>query len=174
MGVFKLGGMTLKSLFSKAPTRKYPYEVRPPFERTRGQIEMGDIKNCIFCGMCQRKCPANAIVVDKQNETWTYEPYKCIACDSCVRACPKQVLNMLQECPPVTTKPTAIVVKKPPLTPEELAEKERKEAEKKAKIEAAKAAKKAKEEAAAKAAAEAAGTADTGETAPDPSEGADA
>lgn len=31
MGVFKLGGLTLKSLFSKRATRKYPYEVREAF-----------------------------------------------------------------------------------------------------------------------------------------------
>ena len=38
MGVFKLAGMTVKSLFSKAPTRKYPYEKREPFERTRAGV----------------------------------------------------------------------------------------------------------------------------------------
>jgi len=145
MGVFKLGGMTLKSLFKKAPTRRYPYEVREPFERTRGQIAMADMKGCILCGLCERKCPAICIKVDKQEETWTYEPYKCIACDSCVRSCPKKVLVMKQDRPPITTAPEPVVFKKPPLTPEELAEKERKEAEKKAKIQAALAAKKAKE-----------------------------
>lgn len=152
MGVFKLAGMTLKSLFSPAPTRKYPYEKREPFERTRGSIAMADIKGCIFCSMCQRKCPANAITVDKANETWTYYPYKCVACNSCVRFCPKHVLETRQEYPPVTTKPEPVVVKRPPLTPEEQAEKERLEAEKKAKVAAALAAKKAKEEAAKKAA----------------------
>lgn len=155
MGVFKLAGMTLKSLVSPAPTRKYPHERREPFERTRGSIAMGNIKGCIFCSMCQRKCPANAITVDKASETWTYYPYKCVACGSCVRSCPKQVLVSCNEHPPVTTKPEPTVVKRPPLTPEELAEKERKEAEKKAKIAAALAAKKAREEAAQKAAEEA-------------------
>ena len=148
MGVFKLGGMTLKSLFKKAPTRKYPYETREPFERSRGSIEMIDIKSCIFCSMCAKKCPADCIEVDKKNETWTHYPYKCIACDACVRACPKSVLASVQVAPPITTKPEPVVVK-PEWTAEEIAEKERKEAEKKAKIEAALAAKKAKEAAAA-------------------------
>ena len=150
MGVFKLGGMTLGSLFKQAPTRKYPYEKREPFERTRGQIDMADMKTCILCSMCQKKCPALAIEVDKANETWTYYPYKCIACDACVRVCPKKVLVNVNERPPITTAPAPVVHTKPPLTPEELAEKERKEAEKKAKIAAAMAAKKAKEEAAKK------------------------
>ena len=145
MGVFKLAGMTLKSLFTKAPTRKYPYETREPFERSRGSVEMLDIKSCIYCGMCVRKCPANSIEVDKANETWTHYPYKCIACDACVAACPKKVIGSVKVAPPVTTKPEPVVVKRPPLTPEEQAEKERKEAEKKAKIEAALKAKQAKE-----------------------------
>ena len=47
MGVFKLAGMTVKSLFSKAPTRKYPYEKREPFERTRAGVMLDDPKGCI-------------------------------------------------------------------------------------------------------------------------------
>lgn len=154
MGVFKLAGMTVKSLFGKAPTRKYPYEKREPFERTRGGVTMGDIKGCIHCSICEKKCPANAIKVDKAAETWTHWPYKCIACDACVRACPKHVIVTEQAHPPVTTKPAPVTFK-PEWTEEELAEKARKEAEKKAKIEAAKKAKAAKA-AAEKAAAEAA------------------
>ena len=153
MGVFKLGGMTMRSLFKKAPTRKYPYEKRELFERSRGQIKMDDMKACILCGTCMRQCPADAIVVDRKAETWKYWPYKCIACDACVRGCPVHVLSSVQERPPVTTDPKPIELKKPPLTPEELAEKKRKEEEKKAKIQAAKEAK-AKREAAKKAAEE--------------------
>ena len=145
MGVFKLGGMTLKSLFKKAPTRRYPYEKREPFERTRGQIDMIDVHNCIFCGMCQRKCPADSIVVDRKESRWEYWPYKCIACDSCVRSCPTNDLKMLQERPPVTTDAKSTIVYE--LTPEEKEEKARLEAEKKAKAAAKAAAAKAVKEA---------------------------
>ena len=103
MGVFKLGGLTLKSLFSKRPTRRYPYEVRETFENARGQIDMIDIHDCIFCGMCQRKCPADSIVVDRDESRWTYWPYKCVACGACVAACPTKDLAMLKERPPITT-----------------------------------------------------------------------
>lgn len=130
MGVFKLGGMTLKSLFRKAPTRRYPYEKREPFERTRGQIDMIDVDNCIFCGSCQRKCPADAIIVDREKSRWEYWPYKCIACDSCVRACPTHDLEMLQERPPITTdnKTTRVLE----LTEEQRQQRARVAAEKKA------------------------------------------
>lgn len=153
MGVFKLGKMTMGSLFKKAPTRKYPSEVREPYPRTRGQIDMIDIHKCIFCGMCQRKCPADCIVVDRKESRWTYSPYKCIACDSCVRACPVKDLESLAERPPIGTDPTVTRVYE--LTEEEKAEKARIAAEKKAKILAAQKAKREKE-AAAKAAREAA------------------
>lgn len=143
MGVFKLGGMTLKSLFKKAPTRKYPYEVREPFARTRAAIDVTDINTCIFCGMCERACPADAIAVDKGASTWTYWPYKCIACDSCVRNCPKDILFMVGERPPVSTSNDLVTVYE--LSEEEKAERERIAAEKKAKALAAKKAKEAKE-----------------------------
>ncbi len=152
MGLFKLAGMTMKGLLTKAPTRKYPYEKREPFERTRGGVAMIDVKSCIMCGICAKKCPANAIVVDKANETWAHWPYKCIACSACVDACPKNDIAVERHYPAVTTDPQPIVCR-PEWTEEELAEKARVAAEKKAKAEAARAAKAAKE--AAKAAAEA-------------------
>ena len=139
MSFFKLGGMTLSGVFKKPKTRKYPKEVREPFERTRGCIDMTDIKTCILCGLCEKGCPALCIEVDKENETWQYWPYKCIACDSCVRACPKNILEMKQLHADVTTQRTSITYKKPPLTAEELAEKKRKEKERAEKIAAAKA-----------------------------------
>ncbi len=130
MGVFKLGGMTLKSLFKKAPTRRYPYEKREPFERTRGQIDMIAVDDCIFCGSCQRKCPADAIIVDRDSSRWEYLPYRCIACDSCVRACPTHDLKMLQDRPPITTDNMTMLVYE--LTEEEREKRARAAAEKKA------------------------------------------
>ena len=143
MGVFKLGGMTLKSLFKKAPTRRYPYEKREDFARARGRIDMIDIHDCIFCGMCERKGPADSIQVDRANSKWTYWPYKCVACDSCVRACPVNDIEMLQDRAPIATDISVPVVYE--LTAEEKAEKKRKEEEKKAKILAAKKAKQERE-----------------------------
>lgn len=148
MGVFKLGGLTLKSLFSKRATRRYPVEKRDEFPRARGQIDMIDIEKCIFCGLCQRKCPADSILVEKNESKWTYWPYKCVACGACVSACPTKDIEMLQERPPITTdNMTARIYE---LTEEQKAEKERIAAEKKA---AALKAAQAKKEAAAKEAA---------------------
>lgn len=144
MGFLKLGGMTLSSLFKKPATRRYPAEKREPFARTRGQIALTDVESCLFCGMCQRQCPADAIVVDRKASKWSYWPYKCIACDSCVRTCPKHIIEMLPQRPAVAT--SATLVHEHVLPADVKAERERAAAEKKAK---ALAAKQAREQAAA-------------------------
>lgn len=142
MGILKLSKMTLGSLFKKPATRIYPHVKREPFARTRGSVDLIDIHDCIFCGMCQRQCPADAIAVDRKASKWEYHPFACIACDSCVRVCPKNDIELLADKPAVATDPHLVV--EYALTAEEIAEKERIAAEKKAKILAAR---KAKQEA---------------------------
>ncbi|WPX09793.1 4Fe-4S binding protein [Anaerocellum danielii] len=79
------------NLFSKPATRLYPKEKRPFFKDTRGSLEI-EIEKCIFCGICQRKCPSNAIVVDRNSRTWQLNQYKCVLCNVCVESCPKKCL----------------------------------------------------------------------------------
>jgi len=90
----KMFGMVknvLNNLFSKPATRLYPKEKRPFFKGTRGSLEI-EIDKCIFCGICQRKCPANAIVVDRNAKMWQLNQYKCVLCNVCVESCPKKCL----------------------------------------------------------------------------------
>ncbi|MDR2109465.1 MAG: 4Fe-4S dicluster domain-containing protein [Coriobacteriales bacterium] len=138
MGSFHLAKMSLKNLFSKPATQLYPIQKPVYFARTKGRV-VNDIKLCILCGTCERKCPAGALKVDKAAETWTINPFSCVQCYSCVRACPKKSLTMLAEYTPAATVKVARVEKKPELTPEERAAKEAAEAEKAAKVAAAKA-----------------------------------
>ena len=56
MGSFKLAKMTMRSLFSKPATVRYPYEKRDIerlFPAMRGHV-VNDVEACIMCGMCQR------------------------------------------------------------------------------------------------------------------------
>jgi len=90
----KMFGMlqnVLNNLFSKPATRLYPKEKRPFFKGTRGSLEI-EIDKCIFCGICQRKCPANAITVDRNAKMWQLNQYKCVLCNVCVESCPKKCL----------------------------------------------------------------------------------
>ena len=83
----------LQKVFRKPVTRRYPFEPRVPFEGARGHIDM-DPDKCIYCGLCQKRCPTNCIVVTRKPNTWTMDPYQCIVCGYCVEVCPKQCIAM--------------------------------------------------------------------------------
>ena len=147
MGSFKLGKMTLRSLFNKPETVMYPAETRFAPEGLRGHIT-NDMSKCILCSICEKRCPCGAIKVDKPNETWTIDYFRCVQCNTCVDECPKNSISML----PTFTSPAETkgltVLHKPELTEEEKAELAAKAAAKAARIKAAQAAKAAREAAA--------------------------
>ena len=143
MGSFKLGGMTLRSLFSKPETILYPVVQKPSPAGLKGHIE-NDMAVCILCGICVKTCPAGALTVDKQAGTWAIDRFRCVQCAACTRACPKACLAMEPTYRKPATAMAADVFSKPEPTAEELAEKE---AAKAAKLEAALKAKAEKEQA---------------------------
>ncbi|MGB9635894.1 MAG: 4Fe-4S binding protein [Thermoplasmata archaeon] len=89
--------LILRNLFSKPVTRKYPFEKREPFPTARGRVSFTRMNDCVFCGICMRNCPANAIKVDKATRTNTLEPFKCIQCAMCAELCPKKVIDVLPD-----------------------------------------------------------------------------
>ena len=91
MASLKIGNMIMRSLFKKPATLMYPIRPRIWAERTRGRIEI-DIDNCIFCGICSRKCPTDAITVVKADKSWAISRMGCIQCSCCVDVCPKSCL----------------------------------------------------------------------------------
>ncbi len=93
MGMFHLGGMTLGSLFKKPETVCYPFEKKEAPAGLKGHI-VNDMETCIFCGICQKRCPCSAITVDRASKTWEIDPFHCITCFVCVHECPKNSLSM--------------------------------------------------------------------------------
>ena len=91
--MFDMIGNILKNLTSRPATRKYPFEKRENFKGTRGKIESCSIDECIFCGICSRKCPSDAIVVSKAERSWELDPFKCIICGVCAEVCPKKCIH---------------------------------------------------------------------------------
>jgi NADH-quinone oxidoreductase subunit I len=78
---------------SKPATRLYPFEKREPPPGARGHL-VNDPAACVYCGLCQRRCPAMALRVERKPKTWTLDRYRCILCGYCVEICPKQSLSM--------------------------------------------------------------------------------
>ena len=101
MGSFKLGGMTLSSLFKKPETLLYPVQTKEPPVGLKGHIAV-DESTCILCGLCAKTCPTGAIEVSRPDRVWSINRFRCVQCGSCTRACPKSSLRM----DPTYTPPT--------------------------------------------------------------------
>jgi len=85
-----------KSLGGKPSTYAYPYAPMPKDPLVRGHVEI-DIDACIFCTLCARKCPTDAIVVSKERRELEISHFQCIVCAGCVEVCPKKCIHMRPE-----------------------------------------------------------------------------
>ncbi len=91
-GAFK---RTIKQLFTKPATTKYPF-VKPVMgENYRGE-PIFDYDLCIGCSLCSRNCPAKAIeMVDVEGKKRPqFRLDKCIFCGTCVDVCPKKAVSL--------------------------------------------------------------------------------
>lgn len=61
----------------------------------RGNLEI-DTKKCTYCGNCQKKCPAYAIIVCTSRKEWHVDNEKCLRCGRCVRVCPNSALSIVK------------------------------------------------------------------------------
>ena len=94
--MFTMTQNVLRNLFTRKATRLYPYEVRKSFSGYRGQLEV-NIDDCIFCGMCARKCPCQCIAVDIQTGKWECDAFACVYCGICSDSCPTDALFFSDE-----------------------------------------------------------------------------
>ena len=96
MSFFTMAGSTILNLLKKPSTLMYPVKGPKLFEATRGRITI-EINLCIYCSMCQKKCPTDAIVVQKTEKVWQIDRMKCISCKACVDVCPKKCLHNINQ-----------------------------------------------------------------------------
>lgn len=92
--MFDMLSSIFKNLGSKPATRMYPFEKREPIKDSRGHISGIDIDSCIFCSICAKKCPAGALVVNKNEKLWEIDQFKCVICGVCTEVCPKKCIIM--------------------------------------------------------------------------------
>jgi len=84
---------TLKNLFSRPVTVRYPYQKTDIPENNRGRV-VWELQKCIWCRLCEKNCPTLAIVTDKEHRTQTITRARCIACGTCVEVCPTNTITM--------------------------------------------------------------------------------
>ncbi len=91
MSLFCMSGLVMKWLFRKPYTSRYPFEPRQALAGSRGSLGV-DLSACTYCTLCAKKCPTQAIEVDRTTKRWTIDRLRCITCNYCVEACPKKCL----------------------------------------------------------------------------------
>ena len=93
MSLFSMSGLVLKWMLRKPCTRRYPFEIRTPIPGSRGALAI-NVSTCVFCGICAKKCPTQALEVDRAAKRWTIDRLRCISCNYCVEHCPKKCLEL--------------------------------------------------------------------------------
>ena len=100
---------TLKTLFSRSITIRYPEEKRKLSPRWRGMHYFG--KNaagetlCVACGLCTAVCPSRCITLEiREREDGSRYPgryeinaLRCIFCGFCQEACPVHAIRLGQD-----------------------------------------------------------------------------
>jgi formate hydrogenlyase subunit 6/NADH:ubiquinone oxidoreductase subunit I len=108
MKIFTMTKTVSRNLATGPATLMYPQRERIYPLITRGRIENA-IDQCIFCGLCARRCPTYAIVVTKEDKAWQIDRLKCCICNLCVDVCPVKCLATDNHyAPSVTARETAI------------------------------------------------------------------
>lgn len=102
MGFFKLGSMTIGSIFKKKETLQYPAQTKEPYPGQKGTIKNARVSDCTLCGVCEKKCPCKAISVDREQRKWSINHLLCIQCGYCTQSCPKKCLEMDGSRPGIT------------------------------------------------------------------------
>ena len=78
---------------AKPEEKNAPAEAAAPAVQPRGDGKpVSDPSKCVYCTLCAKKCPAEAITVDRAAKTWTLDEDKCIGCGACEGNCPKHCI----------------------------------------------------------------------------------
>ena len=71
--------------------KKAPKAAKADAPADDGDLTCAD--SCVFCGLCAKACPADAIKVDRKAKTWEVSTEDCVKCGACIDKCPKGSLS---------------------------------------------------------------------------------
>ena len=68
----------------------------PPEQEAQqaGGKPVNDASKCVYCTLCAKKCPQDAITVDRAAKSWVLDAEKCVGCGICAASCPKKCLTL--------------------------------------------------------------------------------
>lgn len=90
--LFMEKGYTEPDILKKSETFTKPQEEKK--ETPGGGKPVLDAHKCVYCTLCAKKCPQEAITVDRKEKTWQLDDEKCVECEICAEACPKKAIGM--------------------------------------------------------------------------------
>ena len=103
MAFFEMVRTAIRTVLQKPVTIRYPAQAAKKTPISRGHVVF-DGSKCISCSICLRKCPSQAILLNKEAKTWQINRFRCVVCNSCVDTCPTKCLSMDTQ----YTAPTAV------------------------------------------------------------------
>jgi ech hydrogenase subunit F len=107
MPFFEMAKIAIRTVFSRPATLMYPARPAKRTALSRGHVVI-DGSRCISCLLCMKKCPAEALCVDKETRTWTIDRLRCVVCRCCVDVCPVTCLTMDTHYSPALTHHTGL------------------------------------------------------------------
>ncbi len=93
MAYLEMIQLALRSAVAKPVTSRYPFGPRRMLPRSRGRVEFAK-ESCLYCNVCAKRCPTDALLVNRKEKQWIIDRFRCITCGACVEICPKKSLTM--------------------------------------------------------------------------------
>lgn len=59
-----------------------------------GGKPVSNMEQCVFCTLCAKKCPQEAITVVRAEKKWELDAEKCVGCGLCAASCLKKCIEM--------------------------------------------------------------------------------
>jgi formate hydrogenlyase subunit 6/NADH:ubiquinone oxidoreductase subunit I len=95
----RMAAEVLRNVIRKPATVLYPAERQEMPRDFRGKIRFIAAR-CVGCKLCQKDCPANALVIEKVGDKRFQAVFhldRCIFCAQCVDSCNKEAMESTPE-----------------------------------------------------------------------------